>query len=296
MATTYEDAPDHFIQVNDIRFAYRRLGQPDGIPLVLLMHFRGTMDHWDPALVNPLAELRPVVLIDNAGVGRSGGQVPKTFGGWARHYIDVMQALGIKRADVMGFSMGGCVAQMIALDAPRLVRCLVLCGTIPSTGEGVTTAPTGPFNRLKDAMSADEQRDAFLSSFFTGSARSQAAGRASWDRISASRPDRSPYVSPESARRQAIAFAKFMDPSQAKYASFDRLHELELPVLIANGSHDLLLPTDNSIVMWKKLRHADAQLHLYPDAGHGFLYQYAGPFAALVNNFLDSTSSRDSHL
>ncbi|PHH82551.1 hypothetical protein CDD83_3237 [Cordyceps sp. RAO-2017] len=285
---TYETAPDQFVDVGGIRFAYRRFGRPAGIPLVLFMHFRGTMDHWDPALVNPLAARRPVVLIDNAGVGRSGGEVAKTFAGWARHYVDVIRALGIDQADLLGFSMGGCVAQMAALNAPRLVRRLVLCGTIPSAGEGVTRAPLGPFNRLKAAATADEQRQAFLDAFFTRSARSQAAGRAAWARISAARPARSPSLGPEAAHRQAVAFAKFMDPRQAQDASFDRFAELGLPVLIANGSDDLLLPTENSIVMWRKLSHADAQLHLYPDAGHGFLYQYAGPFAALVNRFLDA--------
>lgn len=196
------------------------------------------MDHWDPALVNPLAALRPVILIDNAGVGRSGGEVPKTFGGWAKHYIDVIRALGVKRADVMGFSMGGCVAQMVALNAPRLVRSLVLCGTIPSTGEGVTRAPIGPFNQLNAAATEEQHREAFLAAFFTGSERSQAAGRASWDRITNARPNRTAHVAPDSAHRQAVAFAKFMDPKQAKDASFDRLHELKLPVLIANGMCD----------------------------------------------------------
>lgn len=200
------------------------------------------MDHWDPALVNPLAASRPVVLMDNAGVGLSGGQVPQTYAGWARHCADVVRALGIERADFMGFSMGGCAAQMVALDAPRLVRRLVLCGTIPSAGEGVTMAPLTLFKRLRDATSADEQRDAFLAAFFTPSASSQAAGRASWERITGSRPGRSSYLSPEGARRQSIAFANFMDPSQAQHASLDRFHELKLPVLIANGTSPAATP------------------------------------------------------
>ena len=137
------------------------------------------MDHWDPALINPLAEARPVLLIDNAGVGRSGGEVPKTFAGWAKHYIDVISSLGMRQVDVMGFSMGGCVAQLVALNAPEgMVRRLVLCGTTPSIGEGVTTAPLGPFNQLKAAATDHEQKLAFLSTFFTDSDRSQTAGDA----------------------------------------------------------------------------------------------------------------------
>ncbi|UNI24045.1 hypothetical protein JDV02_009824 [Purpureocillium takamizusanense] len=294
--TTYESAPNRFVTVGDTRFAYRWLGQRHGIPLVLLMHFRGTMDHWDPALINPLAAARPVILIDNAGVGRSSGEVPKTFAGWAQHYVDVICALGVKRADIMGFSMGGCVAQLVALNAPKLVRSLVLCGTIPSEGEGVTHAPLGPFNQLKAAATDDEHRDAFLSTFFTGSERSQAAGRASWERIVNARPNRTPAVPAEAAHRQAVTFAKFMDPKQAKDASYNRFHELKLPVLIANGNEDLLLPTENSILMWKKLSGVGAQLHLYPDSGHGFLFQNAGPFAALINTFLDSAPDQASRL
>jgi pimeloyl-ACP methyl ester carboxylesterase len=255
------------------------------------------MDHWDPALVNPLAAARPVLLIDNAGVGRSGGTVPKTFSGWAQHYIDVICALNIRQVDVMGFSMGGCVAQLVALNAPRgLVRRLVLCGTIPSSGQGVVTAPLGPFNQLKAAVTDQQQKDAFLATFFTPSRRSQAAGEAAWARIIGARPGRSHYVPADGAHRQAVAFAKFMDPKQAMEASYDRFHHLDLPVLIANGSEDLLLPTENSILMWKMLNHAQAQLHLYPDSGHGFLYQYADHFASTVNAFLDQPEIRPSRL
>lgn len=194
------------------------------------------MDHWDPALVNPLAARRPVILIDNAGVGRSQGEIPKSFAGWAQHYINVIHALGIQRADIMGFSMGGCVAQMVALNAPRLVRNLVLCGTTPSTGPGVVRAPLGAFNQLKAAVSADEYRAAYLATFFADSERSQAAGAASWERIAKSRKDASRPVGKDGARRQGIAFAKFMDPKQAVDASYDRFHELRMPVLIANGT------------------------------------------------------------
>lgn len=219
-------------------FLYWRRRETD----MLTIWLRGTMDHWDPALINPLAARRPVVLIDNSGVGRSQGEVAKTFTGWAKNYIDVIEALGIRRADVMGFSMGGCVAQMVALNAPKLVRSLILCGTVPSTGEGVSRAPIGPFNQLKAAVTAEEHRKAFLDTFFHTSERSQAAGMAAWDRITTARSNRSDYVDAQNSHRQAISFAKFMDPKQANDASYDRFHELQLPVLIANGKSTLILP------------------------------------------------------
>ena len=194
------------------------------------------MDHWDPALVNPLAANRPVILVDNAGVGRSGGEVPKTFAGWAEHYINVIKALDLQQVDVLGFSMGGCVAQLVALNSPLgLVRRLILCGTTPSTGPGTVTAPLDAFNQLKGAVTQQEQRDAFLKTFFTQTPHSQAAGVAAWDRIIQARTHRVDYVAPVAAHRQAIAFAKFMDPKQADAASYNRFSLLNLPVLIANG-------------------------------------------------------------
>ncbi|KAF5012708.1 hypothetical protein FDECE_1268 [Fusarium decemcellulare] len=293
---TYETAKDQFVTVDGIKFAYRRFGLDHGVPLALLMHFRGTMDHWDPALVNPIAAKRPVILIDNAGVGRSEGEVPKSYTKWAQYYIDVLKAIGVSKADVMGFSMGGCVAQLVALNAPDLTRRLILCGTTPSTGEGVVTAPLGPFNQLKAAATEEEQKAAFIASMFNTSEASTAAGEAAWKRISEARGGRVKHVDPANSHRQAIAFAKFMDRKQAKDASYDRFDELRLPVLIANGSEDLLLPTENSILMWKKLRNANAQLHLYPNSGHGFLWQYAPEFAKLINDFLDNEPRLSSRL
>jgi pimeloyl-ACP methyl ester carboxylesterase len=194
------------------------------------------MDHWDPALVNPLAAARPLLLIDNVGVGYSDGEVPKSIPAWAEHYLGVLNALGVQRVDVMGYSMGGCVAQLMALNGPQdLVRCLILCGTTPSSGEGVVAAPLGPFNQLKAATTMDEHREAFLANFFVATQRSQAAGRAAWDRQVRARPSRVDYVPAAASHRQAIAFAKFMDPKQADAGTYNRFHELQIPVLIANG-------------------------------------------------------------
>lgn len=272
------------------------------------------MDHWDPALVNPIAAKRPIILIDNAGVGRSEGEVPKVFSKWAQYYIDVLRAIGVNKADVLGFSMGGCVAQLVALNAPDLIRRLILCGTTPSTGEGVVPAASlEPFNRLKAAKTKEEHKEAFMFSMFRTSEKSRKAGEAAWKRITGARKDRTDSVDPANAHRQGIAFAKFMDRKQAKDASYDRFEELKMPVLIANGelscklmslvtddvyagSEDLLLPEENSYVMWRKLRHAGAQLHLFPDSGHGFLWQYAEQFSKLINDFLDDEPKISSRL
>ncbi|KAK7414641.1 hypothetical protein QQX98_006498 [Neonectria punicea] len=293
---TYETAPDQFVTVDNIKFAYRRLGPNHGVPLVILAGFRGTMDHWDPALINPLAAKRPVMLIDNAGVGRSEGEVPKSLTAWAQYYVNVLQALGVRKADIMGYSMGGCVAQLVALNAPDLTRRLILCGTTPSTGDGVVTAPLGPFNRVKAAATEEDHRKAWMDGFFNTSDRSRKAGEAMWKRMITARRDRCGPVDPTNSHRQAIAFAKFMDPKQAKDASYNRFDELRLPVLIANGAEDLLLPSENSYLMWKMLNKANAQLHLFPDSGHGFLFQYAEEFSKLINDFLDQEEKPTSRL
>lgn len=135
--STYETAENKFITVNGIKYAYRQFGQSSGIPLFLHVHFRGNMDWWDPAFINPLAAQRPILLIDNTGVGRSEGEVATRFVDWAQAIIDVVRALGITKLDVLGFSMGGMVAQRIALQAPDLVRKLIIGGASPSAGEGI---------------------------------------------------------------------------------------------------------------------------------------------------------------
>jgi pimeloyl-ACP methyl ester carboxylesterase len=306
---TYETAENKHLTINTTQFTYRRFGTRTGVPLFLHMHFRGTMDHWDPAFINPLAATRPILLLDSAGVGRSEGTIPTTMAGWAQIALDFFAALNLSQVDVLGFSMGGCAAQMIALNAPRgLVRRLVLAGTMPSVGEGTLRArDLGPFLMIRDAVTREEQKAGFLKSFFAPSERSQAAGDAAFERIYGARPDRTDYVAVKDAKRQGLAFMNFQDPEKAGEGSYDRLGELKMPLLIANGEclptrrsrsvliemlghDDLLLPTPNSILMFKIMQNANAQLHLYPDSGHGFLYQYAAQFSKLVNDFLDDAS------
>ena len=119
---TYETTPTRFVEANGIRYAYRSFGKESGVPLVFLQHFRGTMDNWDPAVVNGLAKDRPVVLFDSAGIARSGGQTPDNVAEMAHHALAVIKALGLTQVDLLGFSLGGFVAQQVTLDRPDLVR------------------------------------------------------------------------------------------------------------------------------------------------------------------------------
>jgi pimeloyl-ACP methyl ester carboxylesterase len=136
---TYETAQNDYLTISSIRFAYRLFGTPStsNIPLVFNMHFRGTMDYWDPLLLNPIAARRTVLLVDNVGVGASSGSIPDSFTVWADYMVLIIQALGFKSVDVFGFSMGGYIAQLIALQAPGLVRRLIVAGSGPSAGPGV---------------------------------------------------------------------------------------------------------------------------------------------------------------
>lgn len=138
---TYETAENQFLNIQGVKHAYRRFGQAQGVPLFLHTHFRGNMDYWDPAFINRLAEKRPILLVDSTGVGRSEGEVPTEYSGWASIMIDVIRALGIDQIDVFGFSMGGFIVQLMVLQAPDLVRKLVVAGSGPSIGEGVVAAP-----------------------------------------------------------------------------------------------------------------------------------------------------------
>lgn len=296
--STYENAPDKYTTVNDIKTAYRILGplsdssSKSNVPLLLNNHFRGTMDHWDPLLLNGLASHRTVLLIDNAGVGRSAGTIPDTYAGWAAHMIAVALALGYKEVDVLGFSMGGFAALMIALNGPAAgltVRRLIIGGSGPSAGEGITSGDPRWFNQLVSAKTEEEQRKGFLTTFFSPDEKKQKIGAEWWERMTNARPNRSDYLGEEATAQQIKAVIRWSTPGEEerKKGSYDRLHELTIPVLVANGSNDVLVPTGNSIVLWQKLVNAQASLHLYPDSGHGFLDEYARHFGWLVNDFLD---------
>jgi pimeloyl-ACP methyl ester carboxylesterase len=247
--STYENAPVKYITVNNIKFAYLLVGPlstptngattTTSVPLVMNVHFRGTFDHWDPLLINALAANRIVILIDNAGVGKSGGEIPEQFAGWAKHIIDVTLALGFTEVDTLGFSMGGFAAQLIALDGPKAglkVRRLIVAGSGPSQGEGTSTGAGEYFQQLYVAKTEEENREGFLRTFFSGSDKKQQVGQEWWDRMTKARKDRSDYVGEEGTNRQTAAVMKWAGGEDRENGSYDRLHLIKIPVLVANGS------------------------------------------------------------
>jgi pimeloyl-ACP methyl ester carboxylesterase len=192
---THQTAPTQFIAANGIRFAYRRFGKAGGVPIVFNQHFRGTMDYWDPAVTDGLAKNREVTLFNNAGVSSSSGQVPTSFPEMGANAIAFIKALGLTKVDVLGFSIGGMVAQEIALQAPDLVRRLILVGTGPRGADMSTSKSAEIF-----AGTYDPPEHLWLAVHFSPSAAGQAAGLAFLDR-KLHRTDGDPEVSENAASR-----------------------------------------------------------------------------------------------
>lgn len=274
----YDEVPDQTLEADGARYAYRRFGAAAGVPLVFFQRFRGTMDHWDPAFIEPIARERPVIVFDNAGVGASTGEVAPDIAGAAKAAAAFIDALGLKQIDALGWSMGGTVVQQLALDRPELARRLVLAGTGPG---GVAEAPRAPDKVWQVAAKPVNDDEDFLYLFFTGSQTSREAGLASLRRLDRRLAVSKAVVKPESWKSQAGAIAAW---GMGKNSAYPRLAEITAPVLVANGVHDVMISAYNSYAMVQKL--PNAQLVLYPDSGHGFLFQYPETFARQVVEFL----------
>jgi pimeloyl-ACP methyl ester carboxylesterase len=279
-ANTSETAPTQFQDIGDVRLAFRRFGKEGAPPVVCLQHFAGTMNNFDPIHTNRLAQDRPVVLVDYRGVGRSGGQTPDSMSGLARDIIAFIRTLGAEQVDVFGFSIGGMVAQQVALDAPHLVRRLILVGTGPAEGEGIGQFTPEVVEIVSRPGGTEVERSA-LETFFSPSETSQAAGKAWLARIAERKSDREPPASAQVATAQLAALAKWGKVSGDSYAS---LKKLPHRTLVWNGRNDAMVPTVNSFILQQRL--PDARLMLFPDSGHGSHFQFPEEFAEVAAEFL----------
>src|ERR1700694_1558107 len=279
MIHTHQTAPTQFVEANGIRFACRRFGKSGGVPLVFNQHFTGTVDPWDPAVTDGLAATREVILFNNAGISTSSGEVPTTFEEMGANAIAFIKALGLKQVDVLGFSIGGFVAQEITLQAPELVRHLVLVGTGPRGGQNMATLTPEAQQIFGATYKVPEEL--WLKVHFTDSQASQAAGREFLTRFLRRTENRDPEVNEKVAPAQIEAIGKW---GAQREGSYEYLKNILQPTLVINGDNDVIIYSINSWILQQNI--PNAQLIIYPDANHGSQYQYPERFVGHVSMFL----------
>jgi pimeloyl-ACP methyl ester carboxylesterase len=278
-------APTQFLQLDDQRYAYRRFGGGSAPPLLFLQHFTGTLDNWDPAVTDPLASGREVILFENAGVGRSTGKVPESVAGMAKHVLDFLDGLGLSTCDILGFSLGGMIAQQMALDRPSAIRRMILAGTAPRGGEEIMHLEKPSLAKyLGDPNLKGYAR--LQKIFFAPTDSSQAAGDAFIKRLARRTQDREPVAGPDVAKAQLAAFR---DWEQVAGERFAHLKNIQQPTLVVNGVFDEMIPVRNSY--WLSANLPNAVLLTYPDSGHGSLFQFHESFTRQATAFLASNSA-----
>src|SRR5262249_39886948 len=284
----YVDAPTLRITAdNAIEYAYRDLGAGE-VPLVLLQHFRGNLDNWDPALVDALAMERRVVTFDNVGVGATSGRTPSTIEAMAHDAIAFLGALEVRRVDLLGFSIGSFVGQEIALIRPDLLRRVVLASSAPEGAAGMHGwAP----EVIAAVGQPDTSPEGYISVFFARSATSREAGGQAAGRIFGGRSsNRDEPTTWQTRQAQYDAVCAWGIPS---HSLLERVAAIELPVFVAKGDGDPMMLARYSYLLAGLL--PDAQLTIYPDSAHGFLFQHNAQFAADVHAFLNEPGERASN-
>jgi len=287
MAGGYSELPNERVSAaNDVDYAYRDAagdGQSgDGLPLVLLQHFRGNLDNWDPALIDALATARRVVTFDNAGVGGSAGTTPGTIEQMARDALAFLAAMGFSQVDLLGYSIGSFVAQQITLTRPDLVRRLVLASSAPQGAAGMHGWAPEVIGAIGTPHTSPEQ---YLEVFFTRSAASRRAGQQAQRRIYSRTEDRDTATTWATREAQYDAVCTWGIPD---HALLQRLTAIDVPVFVANGDSDPMILPRYSYLLAGLIPHA--RVKIYPDSAHGFLFQHYAEFAADVEAFLTAAS------
>jgi len=280
MATGYSELPNEVVSAaNGVDYAYRDTRGGDGAaPLVLLQHFRGNLDNWDPALIDALASTRRVVTFDNAGVGGSTGTTPDTIEQMARDAIAFLAAMEFGQADLLGFSIGSFVAQQIALVRPAIVRRLVLASSAPQGAAGMHGWAPEVIGAIGTPQTSPQ---AYLDVFFARSASSQQAGKETQRRIYARAENRDQATTWATREAQYDAVCTWGIPD---HALLQRVSAIGMPVFVANGDSDPMILPHYSYLLAGLI--PQARVKIYPDSAHGFLFQHHAEFAADVEAFL----------
>jgi pimeloyl-ACP methyl ester carboxylesterase len=271
------DAPTRRVDAAGATFVYRRLGPATGVPVILLNHWGAVLDNFDPRIVDGLAATRPVIAVNYRGVGASGGKAPLTVAEMAEDAIAVILALGFDEVDLIGFSLGGFVAQDIVLKEPDVIRKLILAGTGPAGGQGIEQVGPVSWPLIIKGMLTFRDPKYFL--FFTSAANSRRAAKDFLERLKERKADRDKPITLGAFLRQLKAIKAW-----GKQAPQD-LSVILKPILVANGDQDIMVPSSNSIDLARRL--PNAELVLYEDAGHGGIFQYHEAFVEKVREFLE---------
>jgi len=276
VVTSYKDASTRTVSAGGVDFAYRELGPTAGVPVIFLTHLAAVLDNWDPRVVDGIAARHRVITFDNRGVGAASGSTPNTVEAMANDAVAFIRALGLDKVDVFGFSMGGMIAQVIAADQPRLVRKLILAGTGPAGGDGITNVTRiAHLDTLRGLLTSQDPKQ-FL--FFTRTPDGRRAGKAFLARLKERTDNRDKAISLRSYGAQLKAIHRW---GQQQPADLSVIHQ---PVLVANGESDRMVPTTNSVDLARRL--PDADLVVYPDAGHGGIFQFHEQFVDTALAFL----------
>ncbi|WP_298329051.1 alpha/beta hydrolase [Asticcacaulis sp.] len=275
-AARYIDAANRSITVGGTMFAYRELGARGGVPLILLNHWGAVLDNFDPRIVDGLASNHTIIAINYRGIGASGGKAPLTIDEMARDAIALIRAMGFDQVDLLGFSLGGMVAQDITLKAPDLVRKLILAGTGPAGGKGIDKV--GPVSWPLIFKGILTRKDPKTYLFFTSTPNGRRSAADFLKRLTERKMDRDKAPSVSAFLRQLKAITAW-----GRQAPQD-LGSIRIPVLIANGDHDIMVPTINSHDMARRI--PNAEIVIYDDAGHGGIFQNHADFVSRALAFL----------
>ena len=276
MVRSYQDAPTRTIAAGGVSFAYRELGPATGVPVIFLTHLAAVLDNWDPRVVDGIAAQHRVITFDNRGVGASAGSTPDTIAAMATDAVTFIRALGLNQVDLLGFSMGGMIAQVIAQDQPEFVRRLILAGTGPAGGEGIKNVTRiSNLDTIRALLTFTDPKQ-FL--FFTRTPNGRRAGKEFLARLEERTNDRDKAISLRSLRAQLKAIHRWGQQQPANLAS---IHQ---PVLVLNGESDKMVPSKNTVDLDRRL--PNSQLVLYPDAGHGGVFQFHEDFVKRALEFL----------
>jgi pimeloyl-ACP methyl ester carboxylesterase len=274
--TAYKDAPARTVEADGGTFAYRELGPKGGIPVVFFVHLAGTLDNWDPRIIDPIAAQHHVIAFDQRGVGASTGRVPDSVGAMADDAYSFLTALGFDKVDIFSFSLGGMVAQALVVKHPDLVRKLVLTGTGPAGGKDMDkVARVTYYDILRATLTRSDPKE-FL--FFNRNDTGKRAARAFVDRLKERTVDRDAPMALKGFQTQLKAIKKWGRSAPAD------LSKITQPTLIANGDNDRMVPSILSEDLHRRIK--GSELVIYPDSGHGGIFQYYDEFAPLAVEFL----------